>query len=253
MPYAILTRDLDGSGYAAALAPLGLEAVAMPVMRTAPPRDPGALARALAVGGHAAIVVTSPRGAVALAAARREVSCGLRLPEVWAVGPQTKRALEAEGIAAVHPEGVSDGTGLARAMLATRSLAGRRVLLARAEDGREEAMTILRAAGVDTELVAAYRSEPVPPDDPAIAHGISLLVAGEAAVCAVFAPSQVRALAALVAPALGALRAVEAVFAAIGETTASALREAGVATVAVASTPTPEGLAKAIGAVYPPR
>jgi uroporphyrinogen-III synthase len=65
-------------------------------------------------------------------------------------------------------------------------------------------------------------------------------------VCAVFAPSQVAALDALVG-----VRAITARFAAIGETTATALRAAGAAAVAVAGAPTPEGLAKAVSAVYP--
>jgi uroporphyrinogen-III synthase len=64
----------------------------------------------------------------------------------------------------------------------------------------------------------------------------------------VFAPSQVAALDSLVA-----VRAITAPFAAIGETTAQALRAAGAATVVVADRPTPERLANAVSAVYPLR
>jgi len=67
-------------------------------------------------------------------------------------------------------------------------------------------------------------------------------------VCAVFAPSQVAAL-----DAVFGIRRIAAPFAAIGETTAAALRTAGAAVVAVADAPTPEGLAKAVSAVYPLR
>src|SRR5829696_4557233 len=104
MAYAVVTRDREGAApYAAALAPLGLEVVAMPVTRTEPPEDPEALARALARGGHAAIVCASARAAAALVAAagdRAGARAGDRagdqqLPEVWAVGPATARALEA--------------------------------------------------------------------------------------------------------------------------------------------------------------
>lgn len=63
-----------------------------------------------------------------------------------------------------------------------------------------------------------------------------------------FAPSQVAALDALVG-----VRRIAARFAAIGETTAVALRAAGAAAVAVADGPTPERLAKAVSAVYPLR
>jgi uroporphyrinogen-III synthase len=69
---------------------------------------------------------------------------------------------------------------------------------------------------------------------------------GEVAVCAVFAPSQVAALDALVG-----VRRITASFAAIGETTAAALRAAGATTIAVADAPAPERLAKAVSAVYP--
>jgi uroporphyrinogen-III synthase len=63
-----------------------------------------------------------------------------------------------------------------------------------------------------------------------------------------FAPSQVTALDAVLA-----IRRVTAQFAAIGDTTAAALRAAGAAAVVVAGAPTPEGLAKAVSAVYPLR
>lgn len=246
MPYAVLTRELDASAaYASVLAPLGLEVISMPVTRTEPPRDAGALGRALEAGGHAAIVVASARAAAALAAARGHA----QLPEVWAVGPATQRALAAAGIPAVLPEAAHDGASLAHAMITQRELAGRRVLVPRAEDGREDAIAVLRAASVEIDDVIAYRTVPVPADDPAIAEGRDLLASGRAAVCAVFAPSQVTALASLVGP----LSEVRTVFAAIGDTTGAVLRAAGVANVAVAAMPTPEGLANAVAAVYPPR
>ncbi len=247
MAYAVVTRDREGAApYAAALAPLGLEVVAMPVTRTEPPADPGALARALARGGHAAIVCASARGAVALAAAAAEAGGAAGLPEVWAVGPATAGALEAAGIRAIAPGGVSSGASLARALIAARELAGARVLVPRAEEGRDDAIALLRAAGAEIEDVVAYRTVAAPAGDPALAEGRALLAAGAAAICVVLAPSQVAALAALVAlPPLP--------FAAIGETTAAALRAAGAATIAVAGVPTPEGIASAVRSVYPRR
>jgi len=249
MPVAVFTREVDASSaYPAALAPLGLEVVAMPVTRTEPPRDPGALARALEAGGHAAILVASPRAAAALLDAMTIARRG-DLPEVWAVGPATLRALTAGGISAQHPDSAIDGASLAHALIARRELAGQRVLMPRAEEGREEAMAILRDAGAVIDDVIAYRTAASPPDDAALARGRELLAGDRADVCVVFAPSQVAALAALVGP----LAARTAVFAAIGDTTGATLREAGVGTVAVAQSPTPEGLANAIAAVYPPR
>ena len=239
MAYAGITRE-DAARYAAVLAPLGLEVVALPVTRSEPARDPAVLARAIAQGGYAAVVVASARAAEALHAARGAHA----LPEVWAVGPATARALAAAGIPAEVPPIARDGRALAEAMVAGRALAGRRVLVPRAEDGRDDAIEILRAAGADVDAITAYRTVAVAGDAPELAHGLAVL--RDAAVCAVFAPSQVTALDALVP-----IRAITARLVAIGQTTAAALREAGAAAVAVAAAPTPEGLAKAVSAVYP--
>jgi uroporphyrinogen-III synthase len=246
--YAVITREADAAApYAAALAPLGLEALAMPVTRAVPAGDPGELAAALARGELAAIVVASARAAAALAAARG----GAPLPEgceVWAVGPATARTLAAAGIAAEVPPEAREAQTLAEAMLAARPLAGRRVLVPRAEGGRDEAIARLREAGVVVDAIVAYRTVPTTADDPALARGLAALRDGAAAVCAVFAPSQVAALDALVG-----IRRISAPFAAIGATTAAALHAAGAAVVAAADGPTPERLAKAVSALYPPR
>lgn len=245
MAYAVITREAAAAApYAAALAPLGLEGLALPVTCTAPARDPGELARALEHGGYAAIVVASARAALALQAARGQAA----LPEVWAVGPATARALAAAGIPAQVPPVARDAVTLATTLVAERKLAGHRVLVPRAEEGRDEAISILHDAGALVDAITAYRTVPASPEDPELVHGLTLLRRGEVAVCALFAPSQVAALDALVG-----IRRITARFAAIGETTAAALREAGAAVIAVADAPTPEGLAKAVSAVYPLR
>src|SRR5690606_15035824 len=129
MATAVLTRDpVDAQAYASALAPLGLEVLAMPVTKIVSPDDRDALVRALDNGDYAAIVVTSPRGAhelsraVASLASVRASPAGLAagalgsmtrgmpdLPEVWAVGPATQRALAIAKLPAHHPAGVRDG------------------------------------------------------------------------------------------------------------------------------------------------
>jgi uroporphyrinogen-III synthase len=247
MAFAVLARDPAGAAvYAAAIAPLGLTSVATPVTRAAPAADPDALVRAIAGAPYAMIVVASARAAheLARAANRHPVPAST---EIWAVGPATHRALEQARLTAQHPTGVHSGGDLARALVAARPLIGRRVLVPRAEDGRTELLEVLRAAGAEVVDVVAYRTLPAAPDDPAIQAGLSLLRAGNAAICAVFAPSQVHALASLVGP----LPAVATAFCAIGETTAAALRAAGVAAPALAPAPTPEGMAQAVGSVYP--
>ena len=257
MATALLTRDpAEAQAYASALAPLGLHVLAMPVTHTEP-GDLDALIHALDDGSYAAIVVTSPRGVeqLARAVAASFAARGTRpvLPEVWAVGPATKRALEAAQLPAQLPDGVRDGAELASYLVTTRSFAGQRVLLPRAQDGRTEVLDTLRGAGAEVVLVAAYRTVAVAPGDAALDEGCGLLIRGRAAICAVFAPSQVHALAAAIAARDHELSALVTQFCAIGETTAAALRAAGVRDVAVAPEPTPEGMARAVSSVYPLR
>ena len=258
MAFAVLTRDpADAQAYAVALAPLGLDVVAMPVTKTAAPADPHALMRALDEGSYDAILVASPRAAHELAKAISSLSSVRStlpdLPDVWAVGPATKRALDIAKLPAHQPADVRDGTELAAKLIASRDVRGKSILVPRAEEGRSEALDALRAAGAKVVDVIAYRTIAVAADDAALAQGAALLAAGNAAICAVFAPSQVAALAAAMTARGHALASLATRFCAIGETTAAAVREAGVAQVAVAPVPSPEGMAQAVRSVYPPK
>jgi uroporphyrinogen-III synthase len=258
MTVAVLTRDQsDVAAYASVLEPLGLRVVALPVTKTAGPPDPGALARALDTADYAAIMVTSARGAYELGEAVASLA-GVRatmpdLPDVWAVGAATKAALAKARLPVHQPDGVRDGVELAQALAASTKLVGKRVLVPRAEDGRTEPLDILRAAGADVVDVVAYRTVALPVEEVALGEGADLLVAGSAAICAVFAPSQVSALAAAISARDHELASLVTQFCAIGETTAAALRTAGVREVAVAPAPTPEGMAQAVRSVYPSR
>jgi len=244
MAFVVITRDVDGgSPYAAALEALGLEAVMMPLTQTAPPSDPDALVRAMERGGYQAIVCASRHAAGAIIRAKGHTP----IPEVWVVGPATERVLAEAHLSPILPETARDGASLARALVTQRDLAGKRVLVPRAEDGRDDGIAILRAAGVIVDDIVAYRTIAVGADDPAIARGRELLTAGQADLCCVFAPSQVAALDALVG-----VRKAKTQFVAIGDTTAEALRDAGADRIVVAATPTPAGIANAVAAVYPP-
>lgn len=228
MAVAVITRA-GSAEYADALAPLGLTVVEMPVTRAEP------VAHRFRAG-HELIAVASARAAASVA--------GLT-GDVWAVGAATQRALLDHGVHARVPEGVVDGASLAAAIITDRSVAGVNVLVPRAEDGRPELAATLRAAGAIVDEVIVYRTMHVAPDDPLVAQGRAAILAGQAAVVIVLAPSQVRTLAAMV-PMTAPL------YCAIGETTAAALREHGVEPV-VAATPTPAGIATALAAVYPRR
>src|SRR5438067_954696 len=138
MPIAVLTRDsVDAQPYAIALQPLGLESIAMPVTKPGPAADPDALVRALGRGSYDVIMVASPRAAHelarAIAAATPLRVTMMEVPDVWAVGPATKRALDIAKLPAHQPADVRDGVELARMIAAKMQLAGKRVLVPRAE------------------------------------------------------------------------------------------------------------------------
>lgn len=236
MDFAVLTRD-EVQPYAPAFAAIGLEVIAMPVTHAAPPADPGALARLVQDTSYEVAIVASPRAAYALLKARGDGE----LPEIWVVGPSTKRVFDIARVEAHHPAGVGDGAGLATALIANRALAGKRILVPRAEEGRDDGIKLLRDAGAIVDDAIAYRTVPTPFDDARLTRGRELFATGAARVCAVFAPSQVTALARVVA-----LAHVDCRFAAIGHTTAAALRDRGILEVAVAHKPTPEALAEAL-------
>lgn len=283
MPYAVITRDREATAsYAEALRPLGLEAIAMPVTRHEA-IDAG-LERVLRERTYDAIAVASARAARALVEAwnappreggRMVVACWYevawgeppdppkpaldeqgraKLPRVWAVGPATARVLAEAGIDAILDPAADDGESLAEVLIAglaredeSPPLRGRRLLVPRAAGGRTELLDALVYAGATIDVMSVYRTFHADPADEEIADGKRELEGGDAVVVCVFAPSQVTALADLV-PIDASMQYV-----AIGDTTAKALRHAGAKRVAVATEPTPEGLANAVRKVYPPR
>ncbi len=248
MPTAVLTRARDASdGYVAALAALGLDVVALPVTRTAPATDDAQarLARAAGrLGDYDAVVVASARAAAALLDAigdpRRLAAPGA--PAVWAVGAATARALAEGGVVAAVPD-QADARGLAAAML--RAGRPRRVLAPRAAGGRDDGLAALIAAGVEVDAIDAYRTVAADADDPTLIAGLTALARPDVALVALFAPSQVAALDALLA-GRGGIAALPWPRIAIGATTAAALTAVGAVVAAVAASPTPAGLADAI-------
>jgi uroporphyrinogen-III synthase len=245
---AVLTRDADSARpYAAALAPLGLDALAMPVTRTldAAPADRAALAQALREPWDG-VLVASARAVAPLVAAI--AAGGAQLGRVVAVGPATAAALASHGIAAEVAAG--DGVAAAAALVAAGC---RRVLVPRAAGGRDEPIDRLRQSGVDVRAIDVYRTVAAPDDDQ-LAPGLDAILAGRAAVIALFAPSQVAALLDLLATRGAAPTALSStVIAAIGATTASALATRGIVASAVADRPDPAAMAHAVSAVYPVR
>lgn len=283
MPYAVATREPGRAApYLEALAPLGLTGLAMPVTITAPVEDLAPLAAALSsLGDGDLVIVASARASELVAAELARFSAAPSGVAWWAVGASSAAPLARLGIsvataprasAAGVAEAILSGAGPAGlaglAASAPAPLAGRRVLLPRAEEGRDEAALALRAAGARVDELVVYRttaralpppaSSPSPagsalsPDAAALRAALDRWLAGEVAVAALFAPSQVNALAGWLAASGTSLAESPVWFAAIGDTTAQALAAAGCSRLVVASAPTPEAMANAVASRYSP-
>jgi uroporphyrinogen III methyltransferase / synthase len=242
-------------GFGRLLAQLGAEPIICEVTRIVPgDREALDAAVARAVAGAVRWIAFTSAPAVdhtlqALARLGRDVRAlaGVRLA---AVGDATAAALGRHGLRAdLVPPSAKHGTGLAHAMLAADpGLPGSAVLLPRAEEGREELAQALAAAGVAVTLVAAYRTVPAPPAD--LEPTLARLRGGEVDVLTFFSPSQVEALAgALAAEAVDVLNRARLI-AAIGATTADALRVRRIRVDLVPSAPSAETLAAELVSRY---
>lgn len=222
----VVTRSKGGEdALAARLRELGAEVREIPSIAFAPPADPAPLDVALrdlarfdwAVFASATAVERTVERLRALGIA----PAALARLALAAVGPATADALAR---AVREPDLVpAESKGEAMAAALAPRVRGRRVLLPRPAEGRPELLEGLLAAGADVAAVEAYRTVPAPPE--AIEPLAGWLEAGGVAAIAFASPSAVKA----VVGGLGARAALlrRAPLAAIGPTTAEALRAAG--------------------------
>jgi uroporphyrinogen-III synthase len=217
---------------ARALRDRGAVPVLFPVLGTAPPADSGPLDAAVSrLAAFDWVVVASANAVDAVLAACRRLGVPLAGPRWAAVGRATAAALRDAGVAEVLVPDRRDGDGLLAALLAAGAGTAR-VLIPRAERGRDVVIDGLLAAGARVEAVVAYRTVArVPPP----AERDALLADPPAAVL-FFSPSAVDAFRAALGDAAPAfLSAVPSV--AIGPTTAAALAAAGVVAAVVPAAP----------------
>lgn len=221
----IVTRPRGSSArLAAALRSRGATVAFAPLIRTVPPRSWAPLDAALRgfSAYHAAVFASA--GAVQAFFGRARAVLG-RVPAapavVGAVGPATAKALAASGWRATAVPDDRRAEGLARALNLPR---GCRILLPRAEGGREALPRLLRARGARVTAVTAYRTVADRPGRRALRSALS---AGADAAC-FSSGSAADSAAAALGPAgfRRAFRRSAAV--AIGPTTAAALGRRGV-------------------------
>ena len=246
----LLPRVKEPDRIASALERAGAEVLRAAVTRTVP-GDAATLeatARRIAAGEAAWLVLTSARTIDALAPY-------LHVPvpsalQVAVVGPATARAWTK--LTGAAPDLVSRGS--AAALLEEPVLAGpppapsaaKRVLLPASALADPALADGLRQAGWEVEQVSAYTTVTAGACDlpPGLDHSWA---AGCVDAVVLTAPSSTRAVLELLGPPPATTRLVT-----IGATTAAAARELGLPVAAIAPSPTPEGVLRAVIAAITP-
>lgn len=223
---AVTRPRAQADGLSRRLADLGARVVQAPLIRTEPvpggPIDPSACD---------ILVVTSPNAPALLLERIGGDARALHGVEVAAIGPATAAALREVGIVAdlVSERAVAEAL---LDLLADRA-AGRRVLIARAEEARDLLPDGLAARGAEVAIAVLYRTVPVVPDTDA-ALGADAVAFTSASTARAFA-------AAFAGHDLDGVRGV-----AIGPATSAAMRELGIPVAAEAAEHDLDGLVAAL-------
>ena len=184
----LVTRTRDQAGALSEnLRATGAVPVELPVIRVAPPEDWQPLDQALRalVGGAAYdwLVFTSANG-VKMVLERLSVPGieprALSATRIAAIGPATAAALTGYGLSAALVPDTYIAESVAEALRRDaeqrgESLAGKRILLARAAEARPVLVTELEQAGAHVDVVVAYQTLPVTQDNERGREVIALL------------------------------------------------------------------------------
>jgi len=239
----LVTRAAGQAGdLSARLRAEGAEPVEMAVIQIVPPDDLAPLDNALRRLHEYDWVLFTSSNTVDVVFARLD-ALGLDAgafdrARVAAIGTATAERLRARG---VRVDFVPDRF-IAEALLVgliARGVAGKRVLLPRAEQARDVLPNGLRAAGATVDVVVAYRTE-LPPDAP----GLRALEAGEIDVVTLTSSSTARNLVALASGRVDLIN--RARVACIGPITAATAHELGLRVDLVAEEHSIPGLVAAL-------
>ncbi|MBM4335778.1 MAG: uroporphyrinogen-III C-methyltransferase [Deltaproteobacteria bacterium] len=210
----------QGADLALELRRRAAEPVIVPLLELVPAADPAALAEALARASTYDWIVYTSANAVRFATPPAQ---SLGRARVACIGLATAREARSRGLRVdLVPDGESTPERLAEALDAAGGLAGRSVLLPRAELAREVLPRALASRGARVDAVHAYRNRA--PVDAGERLAAELALGIDAVLLT--SPSTVERLFALLAPAERARLAARAAFACIGPTTAEALARA---------------------------
>lgn len=242
----LVTRAADqADDLLAKLERAGLDPVLVPAIAIEPEPPGGELdAAARLLRTYAWVVVTSANGARAIIRAASRVGpasrgeSDLRRPSWAAIGPATRRVLEAEGIEVAMQPTRSNGAATA-AEVPVR--AGDRVLVARGDLADEDVALVLRSRGAEVDDVIVYRTREAPEASRPLLR--RAFAAGPFDAVLFTSGSTVRGLVALAHAESIEVSSIPA--ACIGPETAAAAAEAGFRVLAVAPTPDAAALATA--------
>ena len=224
---AVTRARAQTSALAARLRSLGATVIEAPAIRIEPLDTP-----LPAMNGYDLVCVTSPNGAELLLDRLRDAR-ELAGRTVAAIGPGTAAALRARG---VEPDVVPERAVAEGLVEALADVPAERVLVARAEEGRDVLPDALRARGAQVDLLPLYRTVAEPLDDATrtAAAGADYLLFTSASSVRFFAE----------AAGNGALDGPR--LASIGPATSAALREHGAEPHLEADPHTPDGLVAAL-------
>ena len=233
---------------------LGADAIEAPLIRIEPPEDLGPLRDAAATAGAFDWIVFTSTNAVnafmkALLEGDGDVRT-LRGPRLCAVGTGTAEKLATYGIKVDLVPGEFRSEALVSTIKAAGRVDGARVLLPRANIGREVVADQLRQAGAVVTDVVAYRTilnDTPHPGDPDV---YKLLLEGRIDVVTFASPSAARSFVKIYGAEAAADLLSHTVVAVIGPATAEVTRHLGLPVTLQASTYTIAGLVDAIAAHY---
>ena len=236
------------------LVAMGAEPVEAPMIRIVPPEDLGPLARAAADAEAFDWIVFASANAVdafmgALLGGARDVRA-LKGPTLCAVGTGTAQRLASFGNTVDLIPAEFRGDAVIRAMAAHASLDGARVLLPRADIGREAVADQLREAGALVTEVVAYRTilDDTQRDGEPDVYG--MLLEGRIDVVTFTSASAVRNFAMVYGVDQAADLLRKTTVAAIGPVTADAAAELGIHVTVQPATYTIPAMVQAIAAHY---
>ena len=239
----LITRPREQAGaFVRGVEALGARAVVFPTVEILPLRDAGALDEAVrGLPEQDWLVFTSANGVRHFLARCEVLGCveSLKGLQVAAIGPQTARLLEDNGLSVTLVPEEFRAEGILAA-LGPERVRGRRFLLARVAGARDVLPETLRRWGAAVTVVEAYRNEPV-------RHGGRHLarLLGQVDWVTFTSPSTVSAFMDLLEQA-GAGFPPPARVACIGPITANAARERGLAVDVEAREYTVAGLIQAL-------